>query len=52
MEEKTVTELLKIITNMNETINEQFQTILWLNRYIRNLEEQNERYKRFRPFGE
>lgn len=50
MQEKTVTELLKIISDMNETINEQFQTILWLNRYIRNLEEQNERFKKYKSF--
>ena len=50
----SIEELLRKLEAQNEVIAEQYETILWLNRYIRNLEEMNERErkcKRYEPFG-
>ena len=51
LREKSVSDLLKIINDQNETIWEQFQTILWQSKYIRELEAAEQaRYRKYQPF--
>lgn len=48
MEDMTREQLMELVTMANETIQEQFQTILWLNKYIRQLEAERDRSRQYR----
>lgn len=48
MEEPTREELMELVKLANETIQEQFQTILWLNKYIRQLEAERDNARKYR----